>query len=822
MTFLKRVELLLLVTVLFSCQYVESSEDLMSEITIDYISWCYPCNENNTLFSFYEVKCYCDDKCIIYGDCCKEKYDTFNKTQIKETIMSTATCQNISYIDYYIIGSCDSSWNNEYIRNLCETATGDILNILPVFDSNGDHYRNIYCAVCNSVPKEDMTMWSVREHDMRRFQFVVPDDISSDLRPRHCRPRKIGFCGHTSNEKCPGYFATVSHKTYSSTFVNVQYYNNPECAACNGLRFDVRKCTSTDVYMPPHRAPPFGGLHKLFSYGVPVSALPKKCRGGEIFDKYRDICVLIFCPEGYKLFQNQCVSVLCEMWKVQLKVIAKISQNYTSHDTFSCILSNLPTISGSRESYSMSSEVYSRPLNNQLQQLLFELLSYRDYSLLRSDLSEMFPPNKSGICDVASVQVDQFCANVAKPENCSSVGINIDTNVFPVNVEKQTMLFINQSDSYHSMDASLFSHHYTQHQNGFNSTTLLIPCFLGLQCPYIIDNLTDYLSVNNTLQHKHTHVVYSFESYKVVNDTVKICLTSVENEISYDVQTIISVVGCILSLFALALTFIVYSLLPSLRTLPGKSIMSLTVALFAAQFILTFGAGQTNNSIFCTLIAVTMHFFWLASFFWMSVLAYDVSKTFNNTHNRNASDDRKSFTKYSVKAWGIPFAIVVICFILSLNVKSLDFEYGSTSSCWISNYVVSLIIFGGPVLSAVCLNMFFFARMVHGVRGTMKTSATLRKRVSTAQSYSELKIYLKITSLMGFSWIFGFIATFTGAEILWYFFIVLCSLQGVFIFMSFVCNARVYGLLREKYQIHRQPPTSSGSLAMNQRATNSP
>ncbi|XP_071954939.1 latrophilin receptor-like protein A [Antedon mediterranea] len=245
-----------------------------------------------------------------------------------------------------------------------------------------------------------------------------------------------------------------------------------------------------------------------------------------------------------------------------------------------------------------------------------------------------------------------------------------------------------------------------------------------------------------------------------------------------DAQTILSVVGCILSLIALALTFIVYSLLPSLRTLPGKSIMSLTVALFAAQFILTFGAGQTNNSIICTLIAVAMHFFWLASFFWMSVLAYDISKTFNNTHNRSKEINRKSFTNYSTTAWGTPFVIVTICFVFSLNVKSLDFDYGSPFVCWISNNVASLIIFGGPVLSSVCLNIILFGLTVHGVRGTMKTSSTLRSSRSTSHSTcSEIKIYVKITSLMGFSWFFGFVATFTGAEILWYFFIVLCSLQ---------------------------------------------
>ena len=50
---------------------------------------------------------------------------------------------------------------------------------------------------------------------------------------------------------------------------------------------------------------------------------------------------------------------------------------------------------------------------------------------------------------------------------------------------------------------------------------------------------------------------------------------------------------------------------------------------------------------------------------------------------------------------------------------------------------------------------------------------------------------------MGFTWIFGYIAAFTDVEALWYIYIILNSLQGVFIFISFICNRRV-GLLWSK------------------------
>ena len=56
---------------------------------------------------------------------------------------------------------------------------------------------------------------------------------------------------------------------------------------------------------------------------------------------------------------------------------------------------------------------------------------------------------------------------------------------------------------------------------------------------------------------------------------------------------------------------------------------------------------------------------------------------------------------------------------------------------------------------------------------------------------------IQIASLMGFTWIFGYIAAFTDVEALWYIYIILNSLQGVFIFISFICNRQV-GLLWSK------------------------
>ncbi|XP_030831929.1 adhesion G-protein coupled receptor G2-like [Strongylocentrotus purpuratus] len=91
-----------------------------------------------------------------------------------------------------------------------------------------------------------------------------------------------------------------------------------------------------------------------------------------------------------------------------------------------------------------------------------------------------------------------------------------------------------------------------------------------------------------------------------------------------------------------------------------------------------------------------------------------------------------------------------------------------------------------------------------------------------SKQLSDLWIYVKMSTLLGFTWIFGFVAAFADVTALWYIFIILNSLQGVYIFIAFICNKRVFKLWRDSFscsscvtcgnvpQISSQPTTNSG------------
>ena len=62
---------------------------------------------------------------------------------------------------------------------------------------------------------------------------------------------------------------------------------------------------------------------------------------------------------------------------------------------------------------------------------------------------------------------------------------------------------------------------------------------------------------------------------------------------------------------------------------------------------------------------------------------------------------------------------------------------------------------------------------------------------------------------MGFTWIFGFVASFSGVQFFWYPFIVLNSLQGALVCLAFVCNERVLTMWKKKLTGGDGQPSSS-------------
>lgn len=90
---------------------------------------------------------------------------------------------------------------------------------------------------------------------------------------------------------------------------------------------------------------------------------------------------------------------------------------------------------------------------------------------------------------------------------------------------------------------------------------------------------------------------------------------------------ILTYAGCSVSFLSLLILVVIYGVFKELRTLPGKNLINLSLAMIFYHIFL-FVAGSRNIHRLCIMIAVLLHYFLLSSFAWMSVMAFDVAKTF--------------------------------------------------------------------------------------------------------------------------------------------------------------------------------------------------
>ena len=275
---------------------------------------------------------------------------------------------------------------------------------------------------------------------------------------------------------------------------------------------------------------------------------------------------------------------------------------------------------------------------------------------------------------------------------------------------------------------------------------------------------------------------------------VALVLPSTSQPAAATAQQVLSAVGNAVSMLFLLVTLTTYALLAPLRNVPGICVMNLCSALLLAQltFLLAGLRDIRADELRCAVIAAAQHFLWLAAFLWMNVLAYDIARVLTlPVASDNAS--RARACAYAAYAWGAPAAFVSICVVLH-SAPHTAFRYGSSVLCWLSGERAVLYYFAVPLATIIATNAVLFAHTLVKVRRTIRAA-----KHAAPRNRNELRIYVRLTSVMGFTWLLGFLANVRVLAFLWYAFILCNTLQGLFIFISFVCKKRIAHLYKERF-----------------------
>jgi hypothetical protein len=536
-----------------------------------------------------------------------------------------------------------------------------------------------------------------------------------------------------------------------------QYFRNVDCVRCNGIKdpkcfgFDKGDCIGVS---PLSALLDFGNNGRILMVQEGVSV----ARNSEI--ELREPCV-----DG-KVFIS---------WKgeCQSEVSLQANSRLSERDQVVMIL---------------NFTLYSNSTFQRLQLITssYEIDIFRDY--LKSVLNQL---TEISTVQTVNISVNGNVLDIALEVLCVNFTINSTvawTEEYPLQFYYDDILF----------QTSKFRFQVSSIKNDTNCTTT------------ISLNSSQYSLIGDNLLLTDTRRLLQPSDYFVANSILYICnesqygrwIKQVDNRWTYNKLTVVlSVVGSGILIIACLSILLVYSFFKDLRNLPGKCIMSYVFSVAATHLLVIFGPGQTEQRDTCIAMGVFLHYFILCQFTWSSLIATDLFRTFVLMSRLKTGDPRShTFLRYSLMAWGVPIGVCTTAVIVDQK-TDIDINYASDRICWLQPGMAALVAFGVPVAIILAYNLFAFILLTVSIYRKLKARVRAHSELNidknkVVQFRVQLKIFIGAFSLLGLAWIFGFIASASDQDWMWYFFFIANIVQGIFLSAVFVLNGKVRSLCR--------------------------
>ena len=795
--------------------------------------------------------CSCDKTCIIYNSCCYDfgkvcnitranatsghhdtsSLDAYVPSMRKEYLYST--CESIMDTDkkalmiYSQVTRCPNDTDIE-TKSLCEDKpSGHDLSRFVTVSTNESLYRNIYCARCHGINREDVIFWkpdfkcetsipnisSMKENIKYLLKFCVltltPPDTGISTYAAECQHLGVDTCPRVRKDGTVNTDSIISACTRYSAPVMKPSFKNPHCGICNGYTKDSFECSfMKDLATPEDERFEFPSFSLLMDF--------TGSSGISINSKFGDAMSITICNPDETDIDGECIKPNITTSCLQQMRNESVGDFYIGLNVTFLGIQNLENITkaivNSIKSKLPGSQVLDNPMSSIcsiqnmtnlldcsivyrftmskpfLVETIEELLTYFEYDFTMKyalDINLYLINNifqgqggcKFGV--VNSYSMEEFDT------------VRKESEEYIIIKSTQTMYRMNEINVFVNLIPSKEDHY------GGKRGYWVSVCETELRnCSKIFLEPDEYTmaSGGNIVLRRSEYII---SRYEMCGEKAVVCadwLTPVSRPQNGNpgIQGELTLVGNCISEAFLAYTLVVHAALPSLRTVPGRCVMALSLSLFLAQ--LMFQLSSLASSVFpvCVMMACLQHYFWLTSFCWMSVLAFDLSATFSGGGKMtDARQKEKKFRYFNIYAWCVPATVVITSLVLQFANGMLI--YANDNFCWINGSQNLLIFFVAPLAVTLCCNLVFFVRCVVGIFRTKTITQKARRG-----SKLDLFIYVKLSSLMGFTWISGFLANAVQIEGFWYVFIVCNTLQGVAIGVTFAMSPRVLKMIWTK------------------------
>ena len=862
--------------------------------------------------------CFCDDICLLYGDCCYDFFSTclgFKLTDYKmiidqrtriytkyqesvnlEYLMKYIKCLSVTKDtkeQYIMVSGCPSEKSKDLIAK-CQNQSLSDFGPIPVSLVAFPFltFRNIFCALCHGFERNDVQFWNVSAVCPKTMDLSVINETSLillsqmcfiDTKPRsYVTPRACDslvnvppYSMFPEDNPCPFYQYVVKDKT------NL-LHKNPHCAKltlgidddgfdnldCVWSRLSTnhsysgsitsRNFTWTEIPGPHnpsknHMGAGYGvgSLNILFqftdrglslvtdSHHHRVVYRVEYCSTDQVYDFYIDRCKNLTCPHHRKPVNGSCVLR-------DLQVMGHAREVNTENDTYMVIINSLvkEDFNSSNDEMKLKSSVmndvtYCFEGTKNMSVLDAAIYNFEECFLRNS--TEAFPkhifkyPNNTiqfvlnfkiqrlslenllfgaidCICNESMYSTDlislqQFFIFNTNREICSTCKNNSVVTYTEISISN------NQKNLNHHILHSLLEYGSLGIFRSMENTIWLAACddkLAGdntLHCTRgsLSYSSTEYTIVNQTATLKESGKSYRPGSYVMKDSFVIVCNFEFVSQhrtnytgtfFCYDnTQEVIAIVTSSASMLSLVTVLIVYWLLPSLRTQSaGQITMSLSGTMLLAQGLLVVVKLPRDFHVICVVTAALTHWAWLSTFVWMTVLSVDLTRVIRGALPPNPRITTKPFFWYALVAWVIPFIFVTTSVLVDLlDLPNLYIGYGGPNSCWIANTDAVIALFGVPASITLVFNIGCFVLTFAAIQSTTRALNELKSR--SRSNRRKLGVYIRLVFIMGFTWIFSFVAALWKVKILAYSHLVFNGIQGFYIFLAFVAKKRVAYLL---------------------------
>ena len=802
------------------------------------------------------LECYCDENCENLNDCCYDyghhckniseyKYPAGNVdilSNISNTSINLWGCVSppikripTGMAGVWMITDCPHDWTDARVREKCNLDSPlSIDNYeanIPVIAQDGKTYKNRFCSICHGVPEDETTNFPLdvscdilppsRYPADKAMEFMFSYCSISWNPPigqkrRYCYSNIVDSCPMsapvTLQNNCKHGLTEIVCSGYGTTYYK---YRNIYCAACHfvtslvcGPQFNMGFIGPGD-YTKPKSFSIIMALDFSSTRHLLVERRQTKvfCSFNEVYDPHLELC-----RTGIENIPNQTNfdKYRVSVWLRNTTELSNWSLA-TANDSYNKKQLNSHFFSGFKLLFLANKLLVS---NVEVEDVGKMYRVVFDIETREHMYNKMEKPRRT----INSQLTLDYLLDFTKPTNVIIHSINFTIikvttrrlscvrlqryfrHEFVILSEFGSALYVNRtSEIFRRQDYYLS----TSNDNSVDEVTVCRKR-LNMSCNktytnFALNEVTEF--PNKSVLWKAGRKIYDERYYEKENGTIWICTnfsssgTKVERLLEKTERSLylLTVFGLSSSLTLLLALLLTYCLIGELRTLPGINLMNLSVSLMLGQLIWLIGSGMTVEKKVCSAIALAIHFAFLSSFIWMTIIAMDTCRSFakkgqriNRMSNRSK---RKRYLRSMAIGWLSPLVFCGICFTLD-QTNTVVAVYGGTKGCWIQNTTSRLYFFAIPIGILLLINVVFFVLTVKAIRETVANAQMATTQNSRKKSF---KVYMRIAALMGFTWVFGFLSSLH--LYLSYVFVISCTLQGVYIAVAFLFTRRVGSLL---------------------------